>query len=203
MADTLPSTPQPVSPQPATPAQSVVPEQPWVTPPSAAATPGPSPQALPSEPKVSDTLGSVDYAGFGARFLASLVDGIIVGAIYFVLMIPVLIMGVITAAGGGSELPTAMLGLQLLFQGIGWILTVAYYVYFTAKGQTLGKKALKIRVVRAESGEAPGYTKAFLREVVGKMVSAMVFGLGYLWMLWDGKKQTWHDKIAGTVVIKS
>ena len=127
----------------------------------------------------------------------------IVGAIYLVLMIPVFILGIVTAAGGSSEPPAAMLGLQLLFQGIGWIATVAYYVYFTAKGQTLGKKALKIRVVRVENGEAPGYTKAFLREVVGKMVSAAVLGLGYLWMLWDGKKQTWYDKIAGTVVVKA
>lgn len=147
--------------------------------------------------------GVPEYVGFGARFLAALVDGMIVGAIYFVLMIPALIMGVMTAAGGRSEPTAIMLVLQLLFQVIGWILTVAYYVYFTAKGQTLGKKALKIRVVRAESGEAPGYTNAFLREVVGKMASALVFGLGYLWMLWDDKKQAWHDKIAGTVVVKA
>ncbi len=154
-------------------------------------------------PPVSDSpvIANEEYAGWGTRLLASLVDGLIVGAIYFVLMIPVLIMGIATAAGGSSK-PAAMLGLQLLFQGIGWMAAAAYYVYFTAKGQTLGKKALKIRVVRVENGEAPGYLKAFLREVVGKMVSAMVFGLGYLWMLWDPKKQTWHDKIAGTVVVK-
>lgn len=98
MADTLPVSPPQSSP--------VVPEQPQVT---------PLPPA-PAMAKVSDTLGSAEYAGFGARFLAMLVDGIIVAAIYFVLMIPGLIMGAMTAAGGGSELPTATLGLQLLFQ---------------------------------------------------------------------------------------
>lgn len=143
----------------------------------------------------------IEYAGVGARFLASMVDGMIVGAIYFVLMIPVFIFGV--AAGMKGNNSPVLAALTIIIQGAGWLLTIFYYVYFTAKGQTWGKKALKIRVVRAENGEAPGYTKAFLREVVGKLMSATVFGLGYLWMLWDGKKQTWHDKIGGTVVVKA
>lgn len=83
------------------------------------------------------------------------------------------------------------------------ILALGYYIYFTGKGQTLGKKALKIRVCKVEDGQVPGYVKAFLRELVGKMVSSLVFGLGYLWPLWDSRKQAWHDKIAGTVVVKA
>ena len=145
-----------------------------------------------------------EFAGLGARFLASTVDGMIVGAIYLVLMIPVFILGIVTASSGGNRDATATVSiLILLLQGIGSLIALGYYIYFTGKGQTLGKKALKIRVVRVENGEAPGYLKAFLREVVGKMVSAAVLGLGYLWMLWDGKKQTWYDKIAGTVVVKA
>ena len=189
-----------VSP-PQTLPQAAVPEQPQ-------ATPSPPVQVSAAPPTSSAAVVSAaaekEFAGFGARFLASMVDGMIVGAIYFVLMIPVLIVGVMTAAGGGRQNSGAVIsGLGLVFQLIDWAATVGYYIYFTAKGQTLGKKALKIRVVRVENGDAPGYTKAFLREVVGKTVSAMVFGLGYLWMLWDRKKQTWHDKIAGTVVVKA
>lgn len=41
-----------------------------------------------------------------------------------------------------------------------------------------------------------------LREVIGKWVSGLVFGLGYFWAIWDKDGQTWHDKIAGTVVVK-
>ena len=62
--------------------------------------------------------------------------------------------------------------------------------------------ALKIKVVLKDTGEVPGYTKAFLRELVGKFVSSLVLGLGYFSVLWDKDKQGWHDKMAGTVVIK-
>lgn len=163
-----------------------------------------APQAAATPPvKANPVSPAAVYAGFGARFLASLVDGIIVGTIYLVLMIPVFILGIVTASSGGNRDATAIVSILIfLLQVIGSFIALGYYIYFTAKGQTLGKKALKIRVVRVESGESPGYTKAFLREVIGKMVSAMVFGLGYLWMLWDPKKQTWHDKIADTVVVK-
>ena len=62
--------------------------------------------------------------------------------------------------------------------------------------------ALKIKVVKEDTGEVPGFAKAFLREMVGKFLSSLVFGLGYFSVLWDKDKQAWHDKIAGTVVIK-
>jgi uncharacterized RDD family membrane protein YckC len=42
----------------------------------------------------------------------------------------------------------------------------------------------------------------FLREIIGKIVSSIILFIGYLMILWDGKKQGLHDKIAGTVVIK-
>ena len=61
---------------------------------------------------------------------------------------------------------------------------------------------LGIRVVdvRDRIGEPIGYGRAALRWLVS-IVSALVFLLGYLWMLWDSKKQTWHDKAAGSVPI--
>jgi len=189
-----------VSP-PQAPPQATAPEQPQVVAPSSTPV---IPVSEGSDLSARSDPATAGYAGFGARFLAVMVDGMIVGAIYLVLMIPVFILGAVMAAGGGRQAEVGIVSiLGFLFQLIGWAASVGYYIYFTAKGQTLGKKALKIRVVRVENGEVPGYTKAFLREVVGKMVSAMVFGLGYLWMLWDGKKQTWHDKIAGTIVVKS
>jgi uncharacterized RDD family membrane protein YckC len=86
---------------------------------------------------------------------------------------------------------------------ISYVVGVSYYVYFVgSNGQTLGKKWFGIKVVKVGTNEAPGYLKAFLREVIGKIVSSVVLLLGYFWMLWDPQKQTWHDKIAGTVVIK-
>lgn len=41
-----------------------------------------------------------------------------------------------------------------------------------------------------------------LREVIGKFVSGLVLGIGFFWAIWDKDNQTWHDKIAGTVVVR-
>jgi uncharacterized RDD family membrane protein YckC len=59
---------------------------------------------------------------------------------------------------------------------------------------------LDIRVIDYATGGSLGYGKAFLRWI-GRIVSGAICLLGYLWMIWDKEKQTWHDKIAGTVVV--
>jgi len=61
--------------------------------------------------------------------------------------------------------------------------------------------ALKIKVINEETNNPPGYPSAFLREVIGKFLSLFFF-LGFLWVIWDKKKQGWHDKIAHTIVVK-
>ena len=66
-------------------------------------------------------------------------------------------------------------------------------------GRTLGKRLLGLRVVN-EAGNAPGIGRVILREIIGRFISGLVFGLGYLWVAWDGRKQGWHDKIGGTTV---
>ena len=52
------------------------------------------------------------------------------------------------------------------------------------------------------TGEPIGIGKALGRQLFASFISGQIFSLGYLWMLWDDKKQTWHDKIVGSVVIK-
>jgi uncharacterized RDD family membrane protein YckC len=77
---------------------------------------------------------------------------------------------------------------------------IGYYCgMLVARGQTLGKMALGIRVVARDGGN-PSFGTAFLREIIGKLVSGIPLCLGYLWMLWDPEQQTWHDKMAGTHV---
>jgi uncharacterized RDD family membrane protein YckC len=82
------------------------------------------------------------------------------------------------------------------------ILSISYFTYFEGgpTGQTWGKRALGIRVIDFQAGGPIGYPRGFLRWV-GRIPSALVFFLGYFWMLWDREKQTWQDKIAGTVVV--
>ncbi|MEA2194277.1 MAG: hypothetical protein QOG42_711 [Solirubrobacteraceae bacterium] len=120
-------------------------------------------------------------AGFWTRFAASFLDGIIVSIPYFIV---------------GAATSPALAYVVYLLVGI------AYFTYFEGgpTGQTLGKKALNIRVIDLAAGGPIGPTRAFIR-YIGRFVSSLVFLLGYLWMLWDREKQTWHDKMAGAVVV--
>ncbi len=68
-------------------------------------------------------------------------------------------------------------------------------------GATIGKKIMGIKVITT-SGEQLDWVKAFLREI-SKILSGAAFFLGYLWMLWDENSQTWHDKIAETLVVEA
>ena len=120
-------------------------------------------------------------AGFGARLVAMLVDVLITGIASTVLQL---------------VLP------ETLGSALGVLVGLAYYVYLegSASGQTVGKRALNIRVVDFATGGPLGPAKAFIRWI-SRILSGIPCGLGYFWMLWDNEKQTWHDKIAGTVVV--
>ena len=119
-------------------------------------------------------------ASFGRRLVAAIIDGILLGVV-----------------GGIFYAISRTLGyiVQIL-------LTVAYLTYLegSASGQTVGKKAMGIRVVDFQTGGPIGYPRAFIRWI-GRYVSAIPCLLGYFWMLWDREKQTWHDKFANDVVV--
>lgn len=86
---------------------------------------------------------------------------------------------------------------------VSWLMGVLYSWLMIGLngGRTLGKMAMGTKVVN-EDGRSPSLLTAFVREVIGKFVSAIVLGLGYIWILFDPKFQGWHDKIAGTYVIR-
>jgi uncharacterized RDD family membrane protein YckC len=119
-------------------------------------------------------------AGFWRRAGAVLIDGIILGVVYGIFF-------VIFNEG-------AAVGAYLLL-GIG------YFTYLEgSSGQTIGKKGVGIKVVDISGGGPIGYGRAFVR-YIGRIVSSIPLYLGYLWMLWDPQKQTWHDKFAKSVVV--
>jgi uncharacterized RDD family membrane protein YckC len=138
-----------------------------------------TPQVPPADWKPDGPSGP--RASFGRRFVAALLDGILLGIVYAILLAVV-----------SQE---AAYGLYLL----------AGIVYYTlleggATGQTLGKKALGIRVIDFNSGGSIGYGRGAIR-YIGRLVSSIACFLGYFWMLWDKEKQTWHDKFATSVVV--
>ncbi len=89
-------------------------------------------------------------------------------------------------------------------QGLGMILGLSYYVYFWSSaggGQTLGMKALGIKVCRTD-GAALSVSGAIIR-YVGLLIAILAFLVGVIWIAFDANKQGWHDKIAGTYVVKA
>jgi uncharacterized RDD family membrane protein YckC len=89
---------------------------------------------------------------------------------------------------------------------IGYLATAVViffnYVYFyLRRGQSFGKRFIGVRVVRID-GRPLDYQAALLRHIVGYPLSILFFGLGIVWVLWDGRRQGWHDKLAKTVVVR-
>lgn len=152
-------------------------------------------QVAPLTPPAQPFPQGVKYAGFWKRFAAGFIDGLIFGILSFVMS---LFFG--STASEASSYGYSLSGIPAL---VFYLISSSYYVFFIGKyGQTLGKMAVHIKVLGVESGQPPGYKKAFMREIVGKFVSWIPLLLGYFWMIWDKNKQTWHDKIAKTQVVE-
>ena len=89
----------------------------------------------------------------------------------------------------------------VLYLFAGLILSLVYFTYFhSATGQSIGKRLLKIKAIQT-SGEPLNFKIAFIRWG-GYFISGLAMYLGFLWVLFDKNKQGWHDKIAGTYVVK-
>ena len=120
-------------------------------------------------------------AGFGERLVALIIDGVIVNVVSW------LLYAILGSAGYGLSLAL----------GLG------YYAFLEGgpAGQTVGKRAMNIRVIRADgTGDELGWGGAIIRYVC-RFISGLPCGLGYLWMLWDKDRMTWHDKLSQTVVV--
>lgn len=158
-------------------------------------------------------------AGWWSRFAALLIDAIIIG-LFSVPAIIALQAGpteIETCSVDESgdiqfdqpdnaicEVPTAgtwvMFGLLEVAAFVG---AVAYFGIMEGKGtQTLGKKALGIRVVDVTTGQPLGLGRGIGR-YFGRILSALPCYLGYLWPLWDQQKQAFHDKVVNSVVVKA
>lgn len=161
------------------------------------------------------------YAGFWARFAAMLLDGIITGLLFIPAVIAIVAgpkrvttcsvdsEGYVTVGGeinslcevptGGAVAAAVVLGLAAL-AGV-----ILYYVRLEGgpTGQTVGKKALGIRVADATTGGPIGGGRALGRYAFKVFISGSICNLGYFWMLWDKRKQTWHDKVVSSVVVEA
>ena len=131
----------------------------------------PVPAEMSAAPEIA-----VEYMGFGIRFVAALIDGLILLAVFFA------IRGVV---------PFFIILAPLLY----------FWLFTSFRGQTPGKMIVGIRVVNAD-GNVPGLGYAALREVLGKCVSTLVILVGFFWITWNYRKRALHDLIAGTFVVR-
>ena len=151
-------------------------------------------QATPVSPRQLDIDG-LPKAGFWMRVVATLLDGAIVFVMQFVLGFLLATAGFAISSGATEEVS----GMVMLF---GYIISFAYYIVFTGYGgQTPGKMALRIKVIRRDGSEI-GYGRAAFREVLCKTISGLILCIGYLMVAFDDQKQGLHDRMADTYVIK-
>lgn len=118
------------------------------------------------------------YVGLGSRFVAFIID----------VLLAFVVIG-----------PLALFGLRgFLFEAL--LPALAVLAFWRRYGATPGKMAVGARIVDAKTGGAPS-TARLVARYAAYLVSMLPLFLGFAWIAIDRRKQGWHDKIAGTVVI--
>jgi uncharacterized RDD family membrane protein YckC len=85
--------------------------------------------------------------------------------------------------------------------GLALIAGFVYQVVFDARGGTVGKRIFDLEVVDRETGEPIGRARAVTR-ALARLLSLLALGLGFLAMLWDPQRRTWHDRLTDTSVLR-
>lgn len=155
------------------------------------------------------------YAGFWIRFVAFILDSIILNVVQWIIILPILgAVGIGIGAstdgfdfstmteGDAIAMVTAIMG--AIFAGglIGIVVNVLYFTLMEASKfqATIGKMALGIKVTDTNGGRLD-FVKSFIRQL-GKYVSGIILMIGYIMAAFTEKKQALHDMIASTLVVK-
>lgn len=135
----------------------------------------------------------MEYAGFWRRVGASVID---------TLLLLLLVAPLLTMVYGQSYWTDAAFSSGILDIVINYLLpAVAVIVFWVYKSATPGKMALKMSIVDAKTGGKPS-TGQLIGRYFAYYISAIPFCLGFIWVGIDKRKQGWHDKLAGTVVVR-
>jgi len=155
----------------------------------------------------------LQYVGFWLRFVACIIDSILIVAVAYPLL--KLIYGRAYTLLGSTELDqlSAALSGETVSLASGaadasnaslleWLIAaVAFIAFWIARQATPGKMLFRARIVDARTGGKPS-----VGQLIGRYfayyVSLLPLALGFLWIAFDRRKQGWHDKLAGTVVVR-
>jgi len=151
----------------------------------------------------------LEYVGFWPRFGAIVIDTVLV------LLITAPLVSWVYGSDQGPDLnellasdSQSLLASMLTPRGpadvlINWVLpAVAIIVLWLTRKATPGKMAIGARVVDAATGNAISVRQGIVR-YLGYYISSIPLCLGFLWVAFDPRKQGWHDKLAGTVVVRA
>ncbi|MEV4516981.1 RDD family protein [Dactylosporangium sp. NPDC049525] len=109
----------------------------------------------------------------------------------------IVVVGIGAALGSGSD-GLGVIYYVCLLIGFGWIVYNRWIL--GGQGQSWGKKLLGLHLIKEETGQPIGAGMAFVRDIVH--IVDGICCIGYLFPLWDAKRQTLSDKILGTLVTK-
>ncbi len=139
-----------------------------------------------------DEQAELKYVGFWARTLATLIDTVI---LLLITLPPLLgIYGMVYLESDALVQGPAHFLISYLFPAI------AIIMFWKYKQATPGKMAISAIIVDADTGEKPS-TGQLIGRYFAYLISMLPLGLGCIWVAFDKRKQAWHDKLAGTLVI--
>jgi uncharacterized RDD family membrane protein YckC len=145
-------------------------------------------------------IGVRRYAGFWIRFVARVIDAVILGVVAMIIRIPLGLVMVGPARTGDISMLPMIMGLGGILALVQIAMQVAYEVYFlSTRGATLGKQVLGLKVIRNDgsmlsAGQAAG-------RFFAQWLSAIIFFIGYIMAGFDPEKRALHDRICDTRVI--
>jgi uncharacterized RDD family membrane protein YckC len=135
----------------------------------------------------------LEYVGFWARVGAALVDSLLILLLIAPILYAIYGPGYFLDVGGARGAADVLLNFVLP--------AIAVILFWHFRQATPGKMLIRARIVDAVTGATPT-TGQLIGRYFAYYVSIIPFGLGLLWVAFDGRKQGWHDKLAGTVVVR-
>lgn len=169
--------------------------------------PYPAPQQYQPQQQYQPMMGGRHYGGFWIRFVARVIDAILVGIVSFVLFLPLGLLGIGSLSLANRQDPAAALAALPALMGVFGLtfvlriaLFAAYEVYFlTTRGATPGKMALGLKVIRADGG--PITVGLATGRYFAQFLSGFLFCIGYIIAGFDAEKRALHDRLCETRVI--
>jgi uncharacterized RDD family membrane protein YckC len=143
---------------------------------------------------IKSEIGHLEYAGFWIRVMATLIDSVLI--LIITLPITTAIYGEVAADGYDYFLGGWDLIINYLFPA------VAVMIFWLYKSATPGKLFTRLIIVDAKTGGKPSVGQ-FIVRYLGYFVSIIPLCAGLIWVGIDDRKQGWHDKLAGTLVLKN